>query len=99
MSDQALIYLVIASTRERMPTLLFIPGKNWRLSLAELVAFLEARSIKFVVSSISKEFFVFNVEGDGNGWAMADLGGFIKIGSATANLATEAVKKAFLQQD
>src|SRR3990170_6994420 len=31
------------------PTNVFIPGKNWRLSLAEIAAFFEARNIKFEV--------------------------------------------------
>jgi hypothetical protein len=30
-----------------MPTILFISGKNWKLSLAELVSYLKAREIKF----------------------------------------------------
>jgi len=63
---------------------LFIPGKNWGLSLAELVSFLEAKGIKFAVCSFSKEFFVVNIEEESGCWAIADLGGFIKIGDATA---------------
>jgi tRNA G10 N-methylase Trm11 len=97
-SGHLLIYLVMALTRVRMPTQLFIPGKNWKLSLAELVSFLEARKTKFKVYSFSKEFFVVKVEDKGF-WAIADLGGFIKIGNAAVEFSTENVKKAFLQKN
>jgi tRNA G10 N-methylase Trm11 len=77
---------------------LFIPGKNWCLSLAELASFLEARGTKFAVCSFSKEFFTVNIE-DSGCWAIADLGGFIKIGDATATLSTENLEKAFIQKN
>jgi tRNA G10 N-methylase Trm11 len=76
----------------------FIPGKNWKLSLAELVSFLETRKVKFEVHSFSKEFFVVNIE-ERTEVAIADLGGIIKIGEVTANLATEIAEEAFLQKN
>jgi tRNA G10 N-methylase Trm11 len=78
---------------------LFIPGKNWRLSLAELASFLEARKIKFVVCSVSKEFFVVSVKEKVGASIIDDLGGTIKIGDSVANFSTEIVKRAFLQKD
>jgi tRNA G10 N-methylase Trm11 len=81
-----------------MPTQVFIPGKNWRLSLAELVSLLEARKAKFNVYSFSKEFLVVRNEEDRGFWAIADLGGFIKIGDVAAKFSTESVKQAFLQK-
>jgi tRNA G10 N-methylase Trm11 len=81
-----------------MPTQVFIPGKNWRLSLAELASLLEARKAKFKVYSFSKEFFVVRNE-DGAFGAIEDLGGFIKIGEVAATLSTETVKEAFLQKN
>ena len=77
---------------------LFIPGKNWRLSLAELAAFLETRGTKFAVHSFSKEFFVVNAE-ESDASIIDDLGGTIKIGVSAAEFPTEIVKKAFLQKD
>jgi len=77
----------------------FIPGKNWKLSLAELASFLETRKVKFEVCSLSKEFFVASVEDSSGALAIADLGGIIKIGDVTANLPTEIVEKAFLQKN
>jgi tRNA G10 N-methylase Trm11 len=83
----------------RAPTQVFIPGKNWRLSLAELASFTEARKNKFKVYSFSKEFFVVKIEDDRGFWAIADLGGFIKIGDVTETLSTESIKESFLQKD
>jgi len=77
---------------------LFIPGKNWRLSLAELASFLEARRIKFVVCSLSKEFFVVSVEEKVGASIIDDLGGTIKIGDSAMNFSTEIVREAFLQK-
>jgi tRNA G10 N-methylase Trm11 len=78
---------------------LFIPGKNWRLSLAELASLLEDRRIKLVVCSFSKEFFVVNTEAKVGASIIDDLGGTIKIGVSAANFSTEIVKRAFLQKD
>jgi tRNA G10 N-methylase Trm11 len=78
---------------------LFIPGKNWRLSLAELASFLETRRVKFAVCSVAKEFFVFSVEEKVGASIIDELGGTIKIGDSAANFSTETVKRAFLQKD
>ncbi len=82
-----------------MPTQLFIPGKNWKLSLAELASFLEARKMKLEVDLFSKEFFVVRIEEDSDFEDIADLGGFIKIGDVAATFSTESVKEAFLQEN
>jgi len=80
-------------------TRVFIPGKNWKLSLAELISFLEAREVKFEVRQLSKEFFAVSTEEKASVLAIADLGGILKIGRATANFATQIAEKAFLQKD
>lgn len=77
----------------------FVPGKNWKLSLAELVTFLEAREVKFELCSFSKEFFAVSTEENASVLAVDDLGGILKIGSATIEFATQIVGKAFLQKD
>jgi len=82
-----------------MPSQLFIPGKNWRLSLAELASFLEARRIKFVVCSLSKEFFVVSVEEKVGASIIDNLGGTIKIGDSAMNFSTEIVREAFLKKN
>jgi tRNA G10 N-methylase Trm11 len=81
-----------------MSAQLFIPGKNWKLSLAELASFLEARKAKLEVNSLSKEFFVVRISEDEGYWTIADLGGFIKIGEVTATLSTDSVKEAFFEK-
>jgi tRNA G10 N-methylase Trm11 len=80
-------------------THVFIPGKNWKLSLAELVSFLEAREVKFEICLFSKEFFAVTIEERAGALAIADLGGILKIGSVATDLATQIVEKAFLQKD
>jgi tRNA G10 N-methylase Trm11 len=81
------------------PTHVFIPGKNWKLSLAELAAFLEVREVKFEVGSFSKEFFAVSTEESASVLAIADLGGILKIGRTAAEFATQIIGEAFLHKD
>ncbi|MEM3377322.1 MAG: DNA methyltransferase [Candidatus Bathyarchaeia archaeon] len=78
---------------------LFIPGKNWRLSLAELASFLEARKNKFSAHFISKDFFVCSFDEKINALTIEDLGGTIKMANLVANLSTETVQRAFPQKN
>jgi len=78
---------------------LFIPGKNWRLSLAELLSLLKARGNKFFVHSFSKEFFVLNIEKKIEPPIIDNFGGIIKIGISAVDFSTEIVNRAFLQKD
>jgi len=94
-----LIYLVTVLACVSMQFQLFIPGKNWRLSLAELVSFLENRGIKFAMRSLSKEFFVVSTEEKVDASIIDDLGGTIKIGVSAADFSTEIVRSAFVQKD
>lgn len=82
-----------------MPLQLFIPGKNWCLSLAELASFLEARRSKYAVQSISKDFFVLSFIEKIDASTIEDLGGIIKIGDLAADLPTETFRSAFLQKN
>jgi tRNA G10 N-methylase Trm11 len=78
---------------------LFIPGKNWQLSLAELATLLENKRSKFAVCSFSKEFFLVSTEENVGVSIINELGGTIKIGFSLANFSTEIVRRAFLQKD
>ncbi len=78
---------------------LFIPGKNWRLSLAELASLLEVKGAKFAICSFSKEFFVVSTEKKAPSSIIDDLGGTIKIGVSADDFSTEIVKRSFLQKD
>ena len=82
-----------------MPTELFISGKNWMLSLAELTAYFKAREIGFEIQFFSGEFFVLSFEKDFDATAIADLGGTIKIGEVKAKFPTETIKEAFLKKN
>jgi tRNA G10 N-methylase Trm11 len=77
---------------------LFIPGKNWMLSLAELAAFLQARGVEFEVDVFSKAFFVVSVSNP-SVIDIAGLGGTIKVGEVTTKLTTQVVEEAFLKGD
>jgi tRNA G10 N-methylase Trm11 len=81
-----------------MPTELFISGKNWMLSLAELTSYFKARKIRFEIQFFSREFFAISFEESFDSSAMADLGGTIKIGEVKAKFQTQIVKEAFLQK-
>ncbi|MGD0159570.1 MAG: hypothetical protein ABSB89_04660 [Candidatus Bathyarchaeia archaeon] len=76
----------------------FVPGKNWKLSLAELVAYFKGRNRGFEFSEVTPAFFTVKVEGALSTSTAADMGGFIKIGKVVTNLATWTVKEAFLQE-
>ena len=82
-----------------MPTELFISGKNWKLSLAELTSYFKARETKFEVQFFSKEFFVVTFEERIEPSAIEDLGGTIKIGETKAKFATQIIKEAFLERN
>jgi tRNA G10 N-methylase Trm11 len=80
-----------------MFTLLFISGKNWRLSLAELTAYLQARKISFEVQHFAKEFFTIQIAELLESSVIEDLGGTIKIGQTMLTLPTEQVKNAYVR--
>lgn len=82
-----------------MFTLLFISGKNWRLSLAELTAYLQARQVRFEVLYSSREFFTIRLEENWDASAIAELGGTIKIGESKAEFSSELVKEAFIKKN
>ncbi len=78
---------------------IFVSGKNWKLSLAELTAFLKTREIKFQVQYFSKEFFTIDVVEGLDALAIDDLGGTIKIAEEKTKLQTEILKQAFLDKN
>ncbi|MCW3995652.1 MAG: DNA methyltransferase [Candidatus Bathyarchaeota archaeon] len=82
-----------------MLTYVFVCGKNWVLSLAELAAYFRARNIKFVIEYFSREFFVIQIEPIAVASLMADLGGTLKIGKPKTVLPTVTVKEAFLKKN
>jgi tRNA G10 N-methylase Trm11 len=82
-----------------MSNQIFIAGKNWELSLAELIAYLQAQNNKFKIQYFSREFFIIEIEKKLDSSAIADLGGTIKIGQPKTYLPTNLVKEAFLKKN
>jgi tRNA G10 N-methylase Trm11 len=78
---------------------IFVSGKNWKLSLAEVTAYLKTREIKFQVQYFSKEFFAIAVGEGLDTLAIDDLGGTIKIAEEKTKLQTEILKQAFLEKN
>ncbi len=76
----------------------FISGKNWNLSLAELIFFLENNKVKFEVPFFSKDYFIINEEQNVSA-QISSLGGTIKSGTVLASLPTDIVKKAFIEKN
>ncbi len=92
-------YILSLLLISRMSTKLFISGKNWMLSLAELTAYFKTRQIRFQIQFFSGQFFVLSFEEDSGASAIVDLGGTIKIGDVKTKLPTETFKQAFLQKN
>jgi tRNA G10 N-methylase Trm11 len=77
----------------------FILGKNWKLSVAELVSFLKSRAYTPRIIDISKSFVVIELENALDPSIAVDLGGTIKIGRVITEIPVEIVNKAFLERD
>ncbi len=77
----------------------FVCGKNWKLSLAELTSYLDARSCRFEVSEFSRSFFDLKTEKPLDPATIDDLGGTLKIAKVAAFVTAEQIRKAFLEKD
>ncbi len=84
-------------SKTNISTFLFIPGKNWKLSLAELTSFFDARGCKFEVSGFSRGFFHIKTQEPLEPTVIDDLGGILKIARATAFAPSELVNDAFIK--
>jgi tRNA G10 N-methylase Trm11 len=76
----------------------FVPGKNWKLSLAELAAYFEARNFGFEFFEFASAFFTVKVNRGLSASVIGDLGGIIKIGKVVTDVATRTVEEAFLKE-
>jgi len=77
----------------------FVSGKNWKLSLAELTSFLEARNATFEVSEFSRTFFTVKIKNTLSASVIDDLGGILKISYVVAFLPTKQIIAAFINGD
>jgi tRNA G10 N-methylase Trm11 len=81
-----------------MSTLLFISGKNWHLSLAELTAYLQAKQIPFEIQQFTKEFFIIQTQ-KVDSKSIEELGGIIKIGKVILTLPSQQIKDAYIKHN
>jgi len=79
--------------------MLFISGKNWRLSLAELIAYLQARQINFKIQHFTQEFFTIQIQQTLDQKTIEELGGTIKIGEVKLTLPSQQVKDAYVKHN
>jgi tRNA G10 N-methylase Trm11 len=86
-------------SNQKQTTYIFISGKNWKLSLAELAAFFENRNIRFQISDLSKSFFTVETDEPLNPSIIDNIGGTIKIGKVLLAVSPEIVKEAFLHKN
>jgi tRNA G10 N-methylase Trm11 len=77
----------------------FVSGKNWKLSLGELISYFEARSCPFEVWEFSRSFFTIKTQAPLEQWMIDDLGGILKIDEVAGSVPTELVNSAFLRED
>jgi tRNA G10 N-methylase Trm11 len=82
-----------------MPTYMFISGKNWTLSLAELTTYFQARAVQFKIEYFSTEFFALSFEAPLDSRVIDDLGGTIKIAQLKTTLPSKTIKEAFLEKN
>jgi len=76
----------------------FILGKNWRLSLAELLQFMKTRSRKFKIVDISGCFLAVNAGELLGSEIISDLGGTLKIGRVTVVISAKGLEDAFIKR-
>lgn len=79
-------------------TYVFILGKNWKLSVAEVVSLLKSRAYTPRIIDISQSFVVIELDNALDPSIIVDLGGTIKIGRVITEISVETVKKAFLER-
>jgi tRNA G10 N-methylase Trm11 len=82
-----------------MPTYLFISGKNWILSLAELSEYFKSRALAFKIDYFSTEFFTLTFEALLDAHVIDDLGGTIKIAEVKVKFSSETIKEGFLKRN
>jgi len=79
-------------------TYAYIPGKNWKLSLAELISSLKMKNNEFRINEYSKPFFIVTINGQHDP-DIEHLGGTLKIGKVTSTIETKTLEKAYIKKD
>jgi tRNA G10 N-methylase Trm11 len=79
-------------------TYAYIPGKNWKLSLAELISFLKMKDNEFRIIESSKAFFIATTNGQRDP-EIERLGGMLKIGKVISTIETRTLERAYIKKD
>ena len=95
--SMAIVLMCQAMAIDSKNAYVFVPGKNWRLSIAELAAYFEARDYCFDFSEFEHAFFAVNLDEGLSASVANDLGGTIKVGKVVTKIATSTVREAFLE--
>jgi tRNA G10 N-methylase Trm11 len=77
----------------------FVSGKNWKLSLAEIASYFQARDCPFEVSEFSRSYFTIKTQTALDASLIDDLGGTLKIVRVAASVPTEKVAEAFVKEN
>jgi tRNA G10 N-methylase Trm11 len=89
-------YIMLARTENAY---CFVSGKNWKLSLAEITSYLEARGCEFEISDFSRSYFTLRTNEELDVSIIDELGGTLKIAKASAFIPTELIIEAFLKKN
>jgi tRNA G10 N-methylase Trm11 len=79
-------------------TYAYIPGKNWKLSLAELISFLKMKNNEFRIIEYSKAFFIVTITGEHDS-DIEHLGGMLKVGKVISTIETRTLERAYIKKD
>jgi tRNA G10 N-methylase Trm11 len=79
-------------------TYTYISGKNWKLSLAELISYLKLKNNEFRINEFSKAFFIITINGQHDP-DIEHLGGTLKIGKVTSTIDTKTLERAYTKKD
>jgi len=75
----------------------FILGKNWKLSFAELLAFMKTRGSEFRIVDVSDSFVALEAGELAGPEIVSDLGGTLKIGRVMSAVPSKTVEAAFVK--
>jgi tRNA G10 N-methylase Trm11 len=90
---------MIEMSSPKQANYIFVPGKNWKLSLSELVSYFEARKCDLKITNVSKSFFVISSQETIQPSIVDCLGGIIKIGRVISQIPLRIVEDAFLRRE
>jgi tRNA G10 N-methylase Trm11 len=89
----------MTETFDQNTAYVFIAGKNWKLSLAEIISYLRARSCTIRIIEISKPFFLIEAMKPLDPTVIDELGGTIKIARFVTSIPPNIVTDAFAHKN